>query len=115
MTITGKLLMALSVFMVMLCFAMVIVGSHLEEEEDVASVDADAATAIKKIDGEIDAVVEESTKASIKAVSIKAVSAVEENICIEFCINKEFGTLLILIVIFLGIIIIALYSLNSSD
>lgn len=110
MTITGKLLMALSVFMVMLCFAMVIVGSHLEEEEDVASVDADAATAIKKIDGEIDAFVEESTKASIKAVS-----AVEENICIEFCINKEFGTLLILIVIFLGIIITALYFLNSSD
>lgn len=130
MTITEKL-MALSVFLIMLCFAMVIIGSHLEEEEDVASVDAatkativdsvikatvDAAkdSAIKKTDGEIDTVVEESTKAAIKAVAElqelqelqKQKSAVEENK--EFCINKDFGTLLIL-VFFLGIIIIAFF------
>ncbi|MDY3940292.1 MAG: hypothetical protein SOZ27_08485 [Spirochaetia bacterium] len=130
MTITEKL-MALFVFLIMLCFAIVIIGSHLEEEEDVASMDAatkativdsvikatvDAAkdSAIKKTDGEIDTVVEESTKAAIKAVAElqelqelqEQKSAVEENK--EFCINKDFGTLLIL-VFFLGIIIIAFF------
>lgn len=108
MTITEKL-MALSVFLIMLCFAMVIIGSHLEEEEDVASVDAatkativdsvikatvDAAkdSAIKKTDGEIDTVVEESTKAAVEATTVETA---EETMIMEVFMTQDGKTVLV--------------------
>lgn len=130
MTITEKL-MALFVFLIMLCFAIVIIGSHLEEEEDVASMDAatkativdsvikatvDAAkdSAIKKTDGEIDTVVEESTKAAIKAVAeLQRIELQKQKSTVEDEENKKKKNILLLLIIIIFSGIYILYESNQ--